>query len=420
MKKSLCLLLALCSLGLALTLALGSCVDPQSALTPPDTTTPAPSMNGSTPEDSTAPPPSDTKTSADTSTDTKGETSTPSADTTTSPTEDTTTAPDEDTTTAPDDNTTTPDEETTTTPETEAHIHAYGEWTTSLAPSCTASGTKTRHCSCGESESQTIAPLGHSKTTQSAVAPTCSKSGLTEGSICSVCKTVFVKQQTIPATNSHNFSSNGYSYKCTTCSLTAVAYGRADGEMASKAGGVRYYVTKAGASYNIVIFGEGDMPSFSKTNLPLWYEYLPQTTKITIQSGVRSIGSYAFYCPDAKQSCTIEMADSVKSIGQYALYMKFGALTLGDGVETLAPSAVGNIDAIYIPKSLKKLNFGILGNETYFYEGTLEEFYELELYRYNKNVTVRSLIESLDETFISNIHIYYNAESITDRDNYWK
>ncbi len=40
--------------------------------------------------------------------------------------------------------------------------HSYGEWKTITAAKCESTGTKTRYCSCGASESATISALGHS------------------------------------------------------------------------------------------------------------------------------------------------------------------------------------------------------------------------------------------------------------------
>ena len=48
--------------------------------------------------------------------------------------------------------------------------------------------------------------LGHYYVTDKKVEPTCTKSGLTEGSHCSVCNKVLTEQQKVPATG-HKFSS---------------------------------------------------------------------------------------------------------------------------------------------------------------------------------------------------------------------
>jgi hypothetical protein len=77
--------------------------------------------------------------------------------------------------------------------------HSFGEWTTITASTCTQKGERLRFCDCGERESQSIDTLPHSETTDKAVAPTCTTTGLTEGKHCAVCKTVIVAQTSAPA-----------------------------------------------------------------------------------------------------------------------------------------------------------------------------------------------------------------------------
>ena len=82
----------------------------------------------------------------------------------------------------------------------EAHIIATDS---TVAATCTESGlTEGTHCSVCNAvlvKQDTIAALGHTVVTDSAVAATCTKPGLTEGKHCSVCNAVLEKQDTIPA-----------------------------------------------------------------------------------------------------------------------------------------------------------------------------------------------------------------------------
>ena len=41
------------------------------------------------------------------------------------------------------------------------HTHEYGEWITTKNATCTADGTQTRYCSCGEKQTEVIVALGH-------------------------------------------------------------------------------------------------------------------------------------------------------------------------------------------------------------------------------------------------------------------
>ena len=97
------------------------------------------------------------------------------------------------------------------------HVHAFSDAT------CTAPKT----CSCGATEGEA---LGHTAVTDAAVAPTCTATGLTEGSHCSVCDTVLVAQTEVAATG-HTFADA----TCTapkTCSTCGATEGEANGHTA--------------------------------------------------------------------------------------------------------------------------------------------------------------------------------------------
>ena len=305
--------------------------------------------------------------------------------------------------------------------------HAFGDWNTVKQATCKEEGKQTRTCSkCSETEEKTIQKSEtHTPATDAAVNATCKNTGLTEGSHCSVCGKVLLKQNTIPLTDNHNFvqAQDHMSYKCSACALTVIDHGNADGSLTGGNDKVKYYVTGDIKNYSdikIVVYGTGDMPNFSKKNSPPWQDYLSRAVMITVKEGITCIGKYAFYCPDSTTNCKFVMADTVKTIKQGAIYLNVKNLVLGNGVEFVQANAIGDINTIYIPKSVKKLYLSSLGNETYFYEGTLEEFYQIELYSYNQSITVREYIDKLDDNLISNIHIYIQAKNISDRSNYWR
>ena len=146
--------------------------------------------------------------------------------------------------------------------------HVFGEWRTTVKPTCTEGGEMIRSCSvCGAEETKTIDALGHDYSDQwtvdeeadcvndgsksrhcsrcdaktdvtvieakghtevvdKAVAATCTKTGLTEGKHCSVCSTVIVAQEKIAATGHKyvetvvepSYSNRGYTlYECSVC-----------------------------------------------------------------------------------------------------------------------------------------------------------------------------------------------------------
>ena len=309
----------------------------------------------------------------------------------------------------------------TVAPKTEDHTPVID---VAVPATCKDTGlTEGSHCSvCNEVlVAQTIVPKteDHTTVTDKAVSATCKNTGLTEGSHCSVCGKVFNRQIEVPITSNHSFISN----QCSLCNLKVIEHGNADGSISGGNNKVKYYVTGDIENYKdfeIVIYGNGEMPNFSQTSLPLWYDYLPHTVKIRIENGVTSIGKYAFYYPSSTTSCKFIMSDTVKTVRSNSISLKIKNLTLGNGVETVESNGIGNIDSIYIPRSVKNLYLDALGNETYFYEGSLEEFYQIQMYVYNRAIKVKDYIAMLDDNFISNIHIYVQAKNISDRSHYWR
>ncbi len=83
--------------------------------------------------------------------------------------------------------------------------HSFGAWMEVKAPTCTEKGQERRECAnCDHYEVRNVAAKGHTVVIDKAVTPTCTATGLTEGSHCSVCKEVLVAQEVVAATG-HSF-----------------------------------------------------------------------------------------------------------------------------------------------------------------------------------------------------------------------
>ena len=113
------------------------------------------------------------------------------------------------------------------------HEHQYGEWYVVNSATCTEDGLQRSDCnSCDAYETKVIEKLGHVVVIDHTVSPTCTTTGLTEGSHCSRCNEVLVKQEVI-AKLGHDYTfvvtnptclDKGYTtYTCTRCSHSYVS-----------------------------------------------------------------------------------------------------------------------------------------------------------------------------------------------------
>ena len=108
----------------------------------------------------------------------------------------------------------------------------------------------------------------------------------------------------------------------------------------------------------LTISGTGEMHDyyyvFSDTQAP-WFDYRQQIKTVIVRSGVKSIGTYAFFgCGDLTQ---VDIADTVRSIGNYAFYicMDLANVVLRNGITSIGDWAFYSCYAltdITLPASL--------------------------------------------------------------------
>ena len=97
--------------------------------------------------------------------------------------------------------------------------HEYED--TVVPPTCTEQGYTMRSCPCGSVVKQNyVDALGHDMVTDAAVAPTCTKTGLTEGSHCARCDEATTAQKVVPALGHDMVTDAAVAPTCTKTGLT--------------------------------------------------------------------------------------------------------------------------------------------------------------------------------------------------------
>ncbi|MBQ7331331.1 MAG: hypothetical protein IJW94_06035 [Oscillospiraceae bacterium] len=296
-------------------------------------------------------------------------------------------------------------------------------------------------CRCGQKGIMTFtsgSAIPHSYTATIHDA-TCSTEGYTEHKC--TCGDSY-KDNFTPVTHDHEFvsgqkqigSAKYGTYVCKNCDIQADRFGNADGSLCGGNDDVKYYITYTASvgewgvvfsDYHIVIYGSGAMPNFSMTNPPLWADYLDKATKVTVAEGITTIGTYAFYCPDGSTEITFNMADSVKTIKANSIDLNMWSITLGKGVERIESGISGkNLTGIYLPRSVKY--FGSFGsswkpNTKIYYEGTKEEFLQINTMYYNQTVTLEDFFDAYysKDVYSPWCRVYLNCTKVFDSSNYF-
>ena len=210
-------------------------------------------------------------------------------------------------------------------------------------PTCTETGlTEGSHCDeCGTVivEQIIITAVGHKEVIDSAVEPTCTETGLTEGKHCSVCGTAIVEQKTLSMID-HDYVDD----TCTMC-----------GKPAFTPTPYEYFkfTLLADGTYSIKAKDVNNMPS--EVVIPSVYDSKQITTisraafrnssnltSVRIPNSITTIEGGAFY--NCSNLSSVVIGNNVTSV-QYGVFGFCSSLTnvvIPDSVTTIGDSAFGN------------------------------------------------------------------------------
>ena len=79
------------------------------------------------------------------------------------------------------------------------HVHQYGEWSTTVTPTCSSTGERVRTCACGATETGILGSTGHVPEPAPAADPTCTEDGYTEALRCADCHQLLSVQKSVAA-----------------------------------------------------------------------------------------------------------------------------------------------------------------------------------------------------------------------------
>jgi len=195
---------------------------------------------------------------------------------------------------------------------------------------------------------------GHSYV-DTVLAPTCINRGYTKHT-CVDCDLYYMDSYTDALGHSWNEGSGTttqWTYTCTVCGARRTVY-----TVGGSCGSGVYWSLNTDEGV-LRIWGTGRMNNYSRT--PPWNSYKDSIKKVEIQSGVTSIGSYAFYEHGALE--TIEVPDTVKSIGLGAFVWceKLQSMYVPEGVTSIPEDCFWGcrgMAEISLPSTLKTIGQG--------------------------------------------------------------
>ncbi len=122
---------------------------------------------------------------------------------------------------------------------------------------------------------------------------------------------------------------------------------------------------------SLTISGTGPMTNYSQDNHAPWYEYYDKITSLNLESGMTTVGDYAFFWLSKVEY--IDIPEGVTSIGDYAfsgcaaldwLYIPYGVKTIGQS----AFAACISLLRVFMPYGVTSIGGGAFGFCTELYD----------------------------------------------------
>ena len=129
----------------------------------------------------------------------------------------------------------------------------------------------------------------------------------------------------------------------------------ASGECGNNGDNLTWVLTVDGT---LTISGSGEMGNYSDSSVAPWYSNRTKILSVVVESGVTSIGDYAFYA--CLKLASVSLPGDVKSIGSYAFQncTKLTAVEIPDGVTSIgwhAFSDCSSLTSVTIPEGVTRI-----------------------------------------------------------------
>lgn len=267
--------------------------------------------------------------------------------------------------------------------------HTNLQTLSAIAATCTDTGlTEGKKCKdCGETiiEQSTI-PASHTEVVDESVSATCENTGLSEGSHCSECGEIIVAQQVLPIVN-HSFNSGYCRYcECEEYTTGLVFTEITGGYAVTGYNGTSYTIRipsvykdkavvyiddsafKGKSSITSVTMGDNITSMGTKV-----FSSCTSLTSITLSENLSAIGDYAF--EGCSKLSSVSVPNSVKKIGNYAFSgcTKLSKVVFGTGLKTIGKYSFSNCSALEygnsytkftIPDTVERIEKGAFNNCT--------------------------------------------------------